>query len=95
MDEDTKKYFNLKVAIFFGYNGKEYFGSQCQKDASIKTVEKTLFDGLVASKLIKDTQICDLKKLGWNRAARTDKGVHALSNGINVKLTISEDFLLK
>jgi tRNA pseudouridine38-40 synthase len=36
----------------------------------------------------------ELKKAGWGRGARTDKGVHALSNGVSVKLAISEDYLL-
>lgn len=36
----------------------------------------------------------DLKKAGWGRGARTDKGVHALSNGITVKLAINEEYLL-
>jgi len=34
-----------------------------------------------------------LQKIGWSRAARTDKGVHAVSNFINCKLSISEKFL--
>jgi len=28
----------------------------------------------------------ELKKIKWSRAARTDKKVHALCNGISVKL---------
>ncbi|EGR32098.1 tRNA pseudouridine synthase a, putative [Ichthyophthirius multifiliis] len=35
----------------------------------------------------------DLKKAGWSRGARTDKGVHALINGINVKLAVTKEFL--
>lgn len=35
----------------------------------------------------------ELKKAGWGRGARTDKGVHALSNGITVKLAINEELL--
>lgn len=37
--------------------------------------------------------IGDLKKSGWGRAARTDKGVHAIATVINVKLAIKKQFL--
>lgn len=34
-----------------------------------------------------------MKKSGWGRAARTDKGVHAIATVINVKLAIKKQFL--
>jgi len=34
-----------------------------------------------------------LQKIGWSRAARTDKGVHAVANFVNCKLAITEKFL--
>jgi len=41
---ETKKperqFFKVKVALFFGYNGKKYKGLQCQKESNIETVEK-------------------------------------------------------
>lgn len=35
----------------------------------------------------------DSYKSGWGRASRTDKGVHAAMNGINVKLDIRDELL--
>jgi tRNA pseudouridine(38-40) synthase len=35
----------------------------------------------------------DPHKTGWGRASRTDKGVHAAMNGINVKLDIRNELL--
>ncbi|KAL4475492.1 hypothetical protein ABPG72_013316 [Tetrahymena utriculariae] len=95
MIQTKRNFFKIKVAIFFGYNGKGYHGSQSQKDQNIKTIEKSLFEGLIDSKLISETHMGELKKAGWGRGARTDKGVHALCNGVNVKLAISEDYLLR
>ena len=34
-----------------------------------------------------------LYKIGWGRGGRTDKGVHAVCNVINVKLCIHKDYL--
>ena len=34
-----------------------------------------------------------MKKSGWKRAARTDKGVHAIANVVNCKLAIKKDYL--
>ena len=31
-----------------------------------------------------------MQKLGWERASRTDKGVHALKNLISVRLMVSD-----
>lgn len=36
----------------------------------------------------------EIIKAGWGRAARTDRGVHALSNGVTMMLSITEDYLL-
>ena len=35
-----------------------------------------------------------LYKIGWGRGGRTDKGVHAVCNVINVKLCIHKDYTL-
>jgi len=34
-----------------------------------------------------------LQKIGWSRAARTDKGVHAVANFVNCKLALTNNFL--
>lgn len=35
-----------------------------------------------------------LYKIGWGRGGRTDKGVHAVCNVINVKLCVHKDYFL-
>ena len=35
----------------------------------------------------------DLKKNGWQRCSRTDKGVHAAYNGVNLKINIMDTFI--
>jgi tRNA pseudouridine38-40 synthase len=54
-----------------------------------------LYKALHESELISLTNFEDLKKSGWSRGARTDKGVHALLNGVSAKLSISTKYLIK
>lgn len=37
----------------------------------------------------------DLSKIKWQRASRTDKGVHALCNCASCKLNITEEYLFE
>ena len=37
----------------------------------------------------------ELKKIKWSRAARTDKKVHALCNGVSLKMEILEKYILE
>ena len=34
-----------------------------------------------------------MKKNGWQRCSRTDKGVHAVYNGVNVKINIFNKYI--
>lgn len=52
------------------------------------TVESCLEVALQQSGLISECNFGDLKKNGWQRCSRTDKGVHAVYNAINVKINI-------
>jgi tRNA pseudouridine38-40 synthase len=38
-------------------------------------------------------RIDNLQKIGWSRAARTDKGVHAVGNFVNCKLSIPYKYM--
>lgn len=79
-----------KVACLFGYNGTGYSGLQFNPDTD-KTIESDLFKGLVASGLVSKENSTDLKKVGFMRAARTDKGVHAAGNLVSFKAVLPQD----
>ncbi|EKX53598.1 hypothetical protein GUITHDRAFT_132703 [Guillardia theta CCMP2712] len=55
------------------------------------TIEGELERALHDSKFISDLNFGHQKKVHWNRAARTDKGVHALGNVVGLKLLINPD----
>ncbi|KAJ8141218.1 hypothetical protein OXX80_004628 [Metschnikowia pulcherrima] len=82
-----------KVACMIGYCGTGYNGMQIQNNPDVKTIEGELFQALIAAGAVSKENSTDLKKNGFMRAARTDKGVHAAGNVISLKL-IMEDGLL-
>lgn len=90
---DKLKTFKVKCAILFGYNGRKFHG--LQKAAGVLTVEEALEKALYDAKLIPIHNFGNLKKIGWGRASRTDKGVHASINVIKCNLEISNEFLKK
>ena len=55
----------------------------------LRNIILVIIDNLIPNNSLKD----NLKKSGWSRAARTDKGVHAIANFINCKLQITKDYL--
>ena len=63
------------------------------KDNNIKTIEGFIFRALSEANLISPSNKEDIRKNGWKRAARTDKGVHAILNTLNVKLDISNEYI--
>ena len=81
----------IKVAIFFGYNGRPFSG--LQKNSNSFTIEESLELTFNKMGLILPSNFGDLKKMGWGRGSRTDKGVHALLNVIKCKLEISDKYL--
>lgn len=95
MQKIARSSFKQKVVLFFGYCGTRYLGLQYQNDngVELETVEKYIFKGLREAKLISEHNFDKLEKNSWSRGARTDKGVHALVNGITVKLQITKEFL--
>lgn len=66
----------VRVAMIVGYNGSDFAGSQKNKD--VRTVEAQIEKALFKCNLISKFNYGDLKKIGWHRATRTDKSVHAL-----------------
>ena len=92
-----KKFFKMRFAIFFGYNGSKYYGLQKigGENCKLNTIEKSLEKALYDSNFISENNFGDLKKISWARGSRTDKGVHASLNTIKCKLNIDKDIIFK
>ena len=75
-------------AIIFGYIGESYQG--LQKNPGAKTIEEALETALYQAGIIDASDYGTLSKVGWNRAARTDKGVHAAGQVISLMLRLRE-----
>ncbi|EJW01196.1 tRNA pseudouridine synthase A [Edhazardia aedis USNM 41457] len=73
-----------RIAVIIGYNGKDYHGSQLNKD--FPTVEYQLVKGFLEISAIKEINSLDPKKIGLQRGSRTDKGVHAVMAVITLKI---------
>lgn len=73
-----------------GYCGSGYNGMQVQNDPNVKTIEKDIYDAMTKAGAISLENSVDLKKSGFQRAARTDKGVHAAGNVISLKMIIED-----
>ena len=84
-----------KVACMIGYCGTGYNGMQIQNNLEVKTIEGDLFQAFVKAGAISPENADDLKKNGFMRAARTDKGVHAAGNVISCKLIIEDEDILE
>ena len=85
--------FKIKLALFFGYNGEKFLGMQYQRETE-NTIENTIHKVLVDQGFVLPSNADGLKRINWSRAARTDKRVHALCNGIAMKLEISPRYVL-
>ena len=84
--------FKVKLGVFFGYNGEKFQGMQYQRQHT-NTIENLLHALLVDNGFVLKSNAHELKRIRWSRAARTDKKVHALCNGISMKLEISEKYV--
>lgn len=76
-----------------GYCGTGYHGMQLNPPS--KTIEGELFEAFVKAGAISKNNSNDLKKSGFMRAARTDKGVHAAGNVISLKMIIEDEDIVK
>lgn len=75
----TFHHFVLKIA----YVGTNYHGNAWQDPKICPTVEASLFEALVKTRLIQDRSSCN-----FSRCGRTDKGVHAAGNYISLSLRL-------
>lgn len=79
-----------KCAVMIGYCGTGYNGMQLQNDPAIKTIERDIYEAMARAGAISPENADDIKKSGFMRAARTDKGVHAAGNVISLKMIIED-----
>lgn len=90
-DEDRRP--KRKVAVMIGYSGNGYHGMQLNPPA--KTIEGELFKAFVEAGAISKNNSNDLKKSGFMRAARTDKGVHASGNVVSLKMIVEDEDIVE
>lgn len=65
----------VPLTICYAYIGTGYHG--LQQNLSEKTIERDLFQALIATGLMDPNAFRNLSKVKWNEASRTDTGVHA------------------
>ncbi|KAG5491477.1 hypothetical protein JIQ42_01380 [Leishmania sp. Namibia] len=83
-----------KVGIIFGYVGECYCGLQWNHLPEYPTVEEALMKALFETDMISEVNFSNLKVqqlLNFERASRTDKGVHALRNVVSVAVMLPYD----
>lgn len=71
-------------AMLLGYLGKDYYGMQ--RNPGMKTIEEDLATALLKANLISEEHFKDIRAIGFQRAARTDKGVSAIRQIVSLKL---------
>lgn len=84
-----------RVVCYVGYYGADYHGMQYQKDEKIKTIELKLFRAFCKANAINECNKDDFNKNGFMRAARTDKGVHALCNIVSCNLVLDDPLIVE
>ncbi|PWZ03578.1 pseudouridine synthase, partial [Testicularia cyperi] len=75
-----------KVAVKFGYCGIGYSGLQI--NPGVKTIEGDIFDAFCKAGAVSKDNAVNPNKVGLQRAARTDRGVHAAGNLLSLKLIL-------
>lgn len=92
--DDEKKQPKRKVALLMAYSGKGYYGMQRNVGSSqFRTIEDELVTALIKSGCIPENHGDDMKKMSFQRCARTDKGVSAAGQVVSLKLWLIEDIL--
>lgn len=67
---------------------------QIQNNPDVKTIEAEIFKAFIAAGAVSKENSNDLKKNGFMRAARTDKGVHAAGNVVSCKLILEDEDIM-
>ncbi|XP_012586677.1 PREDICTED: tRNA pseudouridine synthase A, mitochondrial isoform X1 [Condylura cristata] len=85
-----------KVVLLMAYSGKGYHGMQRNIGSSqFKTIEDDLVSALVRAGCIPENHGVDMRKMSFQRCARTDKGVSAAGQVVSLKVWLVEDILEK
>ncbi|KAJ2733913.1 tRNA pseudouridine synthase 1 [Coemansia sp. Cherry 401B] len=77
-----------KVALMLGFCGTDYQGMQVNPNA--RTIEGELFKAMCAAGAVSADNSTDQSKVNLQRAARTDKGVHAAGQVVSLKMIIED-----
>lgn len=94
--DDEKRFPKKKVVLLLAYSGKGYYGMQRNPgNSQFRTIEDDLVSALVKSGCIPENHGDDMKKMSFQRCARTDKGVSAAGQVVSLKLRLIEDVVGK
>ncbi|XP_038619093.1 tRNA pseudouridine synthase A [Tachyglossus aculeatus] len=94
--EQNKKLPKRKIVLLMAYSGKGYYGMQRHVGSSqFKTIEDDLVSALVQSGCIPENHGDDMKKMSFQRCARTDKGVSAAGQIVSLKVWLIDNILEK
>eukprot|EP00760_Papus_ankaliazontas_P023251 PhM_4_TR2007/c0_g1_i1/m.74752/K06173/truA, PUS1; tRNA pseudouridine38-40 synthase len=87
-EQQGAKHRKTKIVLLIGYDGSPFHGMASNRDPLHPTVEETLYPAICKAGLISEMNQKgnSYQKIGWQRASRTDRGVHALRNIINLKI---------
>ncbi|CAL8280199.1 pseudouridylate synthase 1 homolog [Gadus morhua] len=92
--DNEKKYPKKKVVLLVAYSGKGYYGMQRNTGTSqFRTIEDELVSALIKSGCIPENHGDEMKKMSFQRCARTDKGVSAAGQVVSLKLRLIEDIM--
>ncbi|XP_060048692.1 pseudouridylate synthase 1 homolog isoform X2 [Erinaceus europaeus] len=95
-DQEAPRPPKRKIVLLLAYSGKGYHGMQRNTGASqFKTIEDDLVSALVRSGCIPESHGEDMKKMSFQRCARTDKGVSAAGQVVSLKVWLVDDLLEK
>ncbi|XP_053505239.1 tRNA pseudouridine synthase A isoform X1 [Ictalurus furcatus] len=94
--DEEKRFPKRKVVLLMAYSGKGYYGMQRNPgNSQFKTIEDELVTALIKAGCIPENHGDDMKKMSFQRCARTDKGVSAAGQVVSLKLWLIENILEK
>lgn len=96
VQEQPRKLPKRKIVLLMAYSGKGYHGMQRNVGSSqFKTIEDDLVSALVRAGCIPENHGEDMRKMSFQRCARTDKGVSAAGQVVSLKVWLIDDLLDK